>query len=174
MVLRIEEEVPSLTSLEHWCCHWWSCQISYLLRLSWNEWRARTWINFYFCSYTRPHQWVLDSEWLHTQAGCWSIHWRAVPRKILLQHLRQVQVWTLKEAHQKELSGRRLRDPSESRYPVRIGPLRSSSGPLLDRLDREAVPSRWAFILFSQWMQEALYAQSLWCRGRFAAQVAQI
>ena len=27
--------VPSLTSLEHWCPHWWLCLIPYLLRLSW-------------------------------------------------------------------------------------------------------------------------------------------
>ena len=27
--------VPSLTSLEHWCPHWWLCLIPYLPRLSW-------------------------------------------------------------------------------------------------------------------------------------------
>ena len=27
--------VPSLTSLEHWCPHWWLCLIRYLPKLSW-------------------------------------------------------------------------------------------------------------------------------------------
>ena len=35
-----EEEVPSLASLEHWRSNWWSCLFLYLLRLSWDEWRA--------------------------------------------------------------------------------------------------------------------------------------
>ena len=34
----------------HWCSHWWSCLIPYLLSLSRDEWLARTWTSFHFCS----------------------------------------------------------------------------------------------------------------------------
>ena len=43
--MACKKEVLSLTSLGHWCSHWSLCLIPYLLRLSWAEWCACTWIS---------------------------------------------------------------------------------------------------------------------------------